>query len=59
MVETWSGTEPEVLKLDFFHSLCAAYTVEEVREQLLRAGLELEVEKITDRHLVVSGTLPA
>ena len=58
LVETWSGDEPEVLRLDFFHSLRAAYTSEEVRDQLGRAGLDLEVEKITDRHLLVTGTLP-
>jgi hypothetical protein len=60
VVETYSGGEPEVLKRDFFHSLCAAFTLPEVREQLARAGLDaLRVEMISDRHWAVWGTLDA
>jgi ubiquinone/menaquinone biosynthesis C-methylase UbiE len=60
IVETYSGGEPEVLKRDFFHSLCAAFTLPEVREQLARAGLDaLRVEMISDRHWAAWGTLDA
>lgn len=60
IVETYSGGEPEVLKRDFFHSLCAAFTLPEVREQLAEARLEtLRVEMISDRHWAVWGRLPA
>ena len=38
IVESYSGAEPEVLKRDFFHSLCAAFTLPEVRAQLADAG---------------------
>lgn len=48
--------EPEVLRQDFNNSLHAAYTPEEVKEQLHRAGLgQLQVEVVSDRHFVVYG----
>jgi SAM-dependent methyltransferase len=47
---------PEVLWNDFRNSLFAAYTVEEVRDQLAAAGIAgLSVEMVSDRHLAVSG----
>jgi len=51
-VETYSGAEPEVLKRDFFHSLCAAFTLAEVTAQLREAGLDraLHCKMISDRH---------
>lgn len=57
LVSTYSGNEPEVLRHDFFHSLLAAYRPDEARGQLQQAGLALEVEVISDRHLTVSGLL--
>ncbi len=59
IVEQYSASEPEVLKRDFFNSLCAAFTPDEVREQLAAAGLgALHVQTVSDRHLTVSGRLP-
>jgi hypothetical protein len=60
IVETYSGGEPEVLKRDFFHSLCAAFTVAEVTGQIRDAGLQraLRCEKISDRHWAAWGRLP-
>jgi len=56
MTKEYSGTEPEVLKRDFFNSLLAAFTPAEVRQQLQEAGLSgLTVEIISDRHLLVCG----
>lgn len=56
IVETYAGGEPEVLRRDFFHSLCAAYRPEEVRDQLRAADLgHLQVDVVSDRHLLVSG----
>jgi len=58
IVEAYSGGEPDVLKRDFFHSLCAAFTLPEVREQLAESRLEtLRVEMISDRHWAVWGML--
>ena len=47
--------EPEVLQRDFRASLHAAFTPDEVREQLRAAGLDLAVALIDDHHLVVWG----
>jgi phosphoglycolate phosphatase len=50
--------EPEILRRDFFNSLLASFTVEEIRAQLDTAGLsEFGVEAVEDRHVVVWGTL--
>jgi SAM-dependent methyltransferase len=47
---------PEVLWNDFRNSLFAAYTVEEVRDQLAAAGIAgMSVEMVSDRHLAVWG----
>ena len=49
-----------MLKRDFFHSLCAAFTLAEVREQIAHGGLAtLRVEMISDRHWAAWGMLPA
>jgi ubiquinone/menaquinone biosynthesis C-methylase UbiE len=59
LVERYATGEPDVLKRDFYHSLCAAYRPAEVELQLERAGLgHLRVEQISDRHLVVFGFSP-
>lgn len=50
--------QPAVLRRDFFNSLLAAFTPREVRWQLKRAGLdELQVEVVSDRHLIVFGRI--
>lgn len=56
MRRRYAEHEPLVLQHDFYNSLLAAYTPEEVTAQLREAGLEhLLVETVSDRHLVVSG----
>lgn len=58
LIDTYAAGEPEVLRRDYAASLFAAFTPEEVRAQLRAAGLEgLAVEAVTDRHMVVRGTL--
>jgi SAM-dependent methyltransferase len=60
LVREYSGTEPEVLRRDFFNSLLAAYRPEEIAAQLARANLScLQVEAAGDRHVVVHGHLPS
>jgi ubiquinone/menaquinone biosynthesis C-methylase UbiE len=57
LVDQYAANEPEVLRRDFYNSLLAAFELEEVREQLQRAGLgQLEVAAVSDRHLLVRGT---
>lgn len=56
IVATHSAGEPEVLRRDFFNSLLAAFTPEEVRRQLADVSLHgLSVEIVSDRHLLVHG----
>jgi len=56
LVDRYAAAEPEVLRHDFYQSLCAAFEPGEIAEQLRAAGLhELSVDVITDRHLVVHG----
>ncbi len=50
--------EHPLLKTDFYNSLCAAFTADEVREQLSVAKLPLSVSQLTERHLCVKGRLP-
>jgi len=56
LVDTYAAAEPEVLRRDFYHSLCAAFEPGEIEAQLAAAGLhELVVDVVSDRHLVVHG----
>ena len=54
-----SPQDPEVLRRDFYNSLLAAFTVEEVQSQLQEAGLQnlLRVNGIGDRHLAITGVI--
>lgn len=58
LVDAYAWKEPDVLREDFYNSLCAAWTAEEVTEQLKAAGLALAVDRISDRHWLVHGRLP-
>jgi SAM-dependent methyltransferase len=60
IVEAYAGEEPDLLKRDFFNSLCAAFDPAELRDQLASCGLSaLELRTVSDRHMVVTGRLPA
>ncbi|HTT01102.1 MAG TPA: class I SAM-dependent methyltransferase [Steroidobacteraceae bacterium] len=52
-----AAREDPILQEDFYNSLCAAFTVEEVRAQLRAAGLQLEVHHRGDRHMTIQGLL--
>ncbi len=59
LMETYAAGEPEILQQDFYHSLLAAFVVEEVEKQLEVTGLgHLSVKKVSDRHCTISGFLP-
>jgi len=50
--------EADQLKNDFENSLRAAFTLDEVRQQLDEKGLEnLTVEPVSDRHMIIYGIL--
>ena len=58
LVAEYAHDAPDVLRRDFEASLYAAYTLDEVREQLSAASLEgLTVSQVSDRHLAVHGWL--
>ncbi len=59
LVDQHARDEHPILRDDFFNSLKAAFTLDEVREQLQVCGLgEWTVEPIGDRHLGVQGRIP-
>jgi SAM-dependent methyltransferase len=56
LVDAYAAGEPDILRRDFYHSLCAAFEPREIVTQLDAAGLSgLAVAVISDRHLVVHG----
>ena len=60
IVKKYAGTESELLQEEYHRSLLSAYTVGDVRSQLVDADLVgLHVEMVTDRHLDVFGRVDA
>lgn len=56
LFETYAADEAEILKQDFYNSLLAAYTVDEIEQQLQQANLmHLRVNIVSDRHVTISG----
>lgn len=58
IVEAVAPNEHPILKTDFYNSLCAAFTIDEVRAQLSEAELPLVVAAVSNRHMLISGLLP-
>ncbi|MCH8079230.1 MAG: class I SAM-dependent methyltransferase [Proteobacteria bacterium] len=57
-VDLYASGEPQVLKDDFYHSLCAAFLPEEIQSQLECADLShFKIKVISDRHVIVFGVL--
>jgi SAM-dependent methyltransferase len=57
IVDAVAAGEDPILREDFYNSLCAAFTIDELREQLLTAGLAFEVAPVSDRHVLMRGNL--
>ena len=57
IVDKVAPHERPILKEDFYNSLCAAFTIDEVMAQLRHAGLPLQVFPIGDRHMLIEGVL--
>lgn len=56
LVDQYAPDEPDVLRRDFYNSLCAAFTPGEIAEQLSGTPLAgFAVKPVTDRHLVITG----
>jgi len=55
LVDSYVGDEPAILQHDFYHSLLAAYRIEEIEEQLRKSPLEgYQVNVVSDRTIIVS-----
>lgn len=59
LVEKYANSSSPVLKRDFYNSFLASYRVEEVLAQLILCDLPFSVEQCSDRHLLISGVIPA
>lgn len=60
IVKCYAGNESELLQEEYYRSLLAAFTPDEVRGQLRAAGLDgLAVEMASDRHLDIFGRVTA
>ncbi len=58
LVAEHAADEAEVLRQDFYNSLLAAWTGEEIEEQLQQAGLgDLTLSRPTERHWLVHGQI--
>ena len=56
LVDEHAAGAPEILRQDFYNSLLAAWTIEEVRDQFEQAGLgDLRLTRPTERHWMASG----
>lgn len=57
MVQSYAASEPEILQRDFYRSLLAAFTLEEIKGQLDEAGLNFIATQISDRHVFITGLI--
>lgn len=58
IVDQYAAKEPAILRRDFYNSLLAAFTEDEVAAQLAELNLSrLMIDVIDDRHWVVGGTI--
>jgi cyclopropane fatty-acyl-phospholipid synthase-like methyltransferase len=58
IVDRYAAQEPEILRRDFYRSLLASFTEDEVAAQLAEMNLSrLMIDVVDDRHWVVSGII--
>ena len=58
IVDRYAAQEPEILRRDFYRSLLASFTEDEVAAQLAEMNLSrLVIDVVDDRHWVVSGII--
>ena len=58
IVDRYAAGAPAILRRDFFNSLMAAFTEDEITTQLARLNLtRLLIDVVDDRHWVVGGTI--
>jgi hypothetical protein len=58
IVDRYAAGMPAILRRDFYNSLLAAFTEDEITTQLARMNLtRLLIDVIDDRHWIVGGTI--
>ena len=57
IVNDISGDEPANLRDDFYNSLLASFTIDEVEKQLSVKKLNLQISKLSRRHMLVKGII--
>lgn len=58
LVDQYANKEAEILRKDFYNSLLAAFTPNEVRTQIENANLDsLNIDVVSDRHMLIYGYL--
>jgi ubiquinone/menaquinone biosynthesis C-methylase UbiE len=57
LVDTHAAGEPDVLRRDFYNSLCAAFTLDEICAQVRALAANVTVAQVSDRHWAVRGEL--
>jgi ubiquinone/menaquinone biosynthesis C-methylase UbiE len=57
IVDAVAAREDPILREDFYNSLRAAFTIDEVRGQLVAARLAFEVTRVSERHMLVRGLI--
>lgn len=57
IVERTAPKAPAILKKDYYNSLLAAFSIDEVQAQLDAEKLSLKIERVSDRHIQIFGRL--
>ncbi|TFE66760.1 SAM-dependent methyltransferase [Methylacidiphilum sp. Yel] len=55
LTESYVQNAPFLLKRDFFNSLLASFTIEEISQEIQSKNLSFTVEQISDFHLMIHG----
>ena len=59
LVQQYAANEPRILQHDFYRSLCAAYRIDEIQQQLMQCQLHYcQIRAISDRHMIIYGKKP-
>ena len=57
IVDSVSGDEDPLLKTDFYNSLLASFNIREVKEQIKRSHLQIDVKAVSSRHYLAKGPI--
>jgi len=57
MVDSVSGDEDPLLKTDFYNSLLSSFSIQEVKEQIKKSHLQIDVKTVSSRHYLAKGHL--